>query len=424
MAKRKKKSTITKFEIGDKVRVKHGFTDVEYPDMPMSGWAGTISEIHEDGNYTVRWSRETLDAIHPVFKKRCERDGMVLEEYWLGDDDLEPDAGGPLEIDHPKEIKTKPLSPKDQDDRIRMVFGLTSNDPLPDVDGETLETYHKYLAKNLACPFDAEYASEPGPFSSRTIQVKVTGLGDPGEPMIDDMRGIICEGKHERRSVDLPLDELTVGLVCWAEEAVGAVSAACDRSVASFTVQLNNLDPGLTFSEEELTAFLNDIRDSLQLPGFSWLLVGKKGLAHFITRRVPRLRSVVAHDVALSPLSLPEVRQVINKRITACALSGRKPQYPIEPGLLSSIYEASRGSLREIFTVCSKLCLAIATDPLYEKISEREASAVLAELLAVRFSDIKRSPAKRAILKQLSVRPGLTQGQLAPNGRSAWMCTV
>jgi hypothetical protein len=35
--------------------------------------------------YTVRWSRETLAAIHPVFKKRCERDGMVLEEYWDGD---------------------------------------------------------------------------------------------------------------------------------------------------------------------------------------------------------------------------------------------------------------------------------------------------------------------------------------------------
>jgi len=49
---------------------------------------------------------------------------------------------------------------------------------------------------------------------------------------------------------------------------------------------------------------------------------------------------------------------------------------------------------------------------LYEKIREREASAVLAELLAVRFSDIKRSPAKRAILKELSISPGLTQGQL------------
>ncbi|MBC8877101.1 MAG: hypothetical protein H8E44_47335 [Planctomycetes bacterium] len=210
MAKRKKKPTITKFNVGDKVRVKHGITDVEYPDMPLGGWAGTISEIHEDGMYTVRWSRETLAAIHPVFKKRCERDGMVLEEYWLGDDDLEPDTGGPLEIDHPKEIKSKPLSPKDQDDRIRKVLGLTSNDPLPDVNHETLTTYYEYLSKNLVCPLDAEYTSETGPFSSTTIQVKVTGLGDPDNPMIDNSYGIICEAKHERRSIDLPLDELKV----------------------------------------------------------------------------------------------------------------------------------------------------------------------------------------------------------------------
>jgi len=204
--KRKSKSpTITTFKIGHKVRVKHGITDVEYPDMPMGGWAGTISEIHEDGNYTVRWSRETLAAIHPVFKKRCERDGMVLEEYWLGDDDLEADAGGPLEIEHPKEIKTKPLSPKDQDDRIRMIFDLTSNDPLPDVDDETLEAYHEYLSKNLVFPFRAEHGAEYG----HPEPVKVIGLGDPDdEPMVDDMYGILCEARMEGHVVTLPMGEL------------------------------------------------------------------------------------------------------------------------------------------------------------------------------------------------------------------------
>jgi uncharacterized protein YodC (DUF2158 family) len=213
MGKRKrkpKKPVFTNFKVGDEVRVKKGVMDVEYPDMPMGGWAGTISEIHKDGMYTVRWSKETLAAIHPVFKKRCERDGMVLEEYWLGDDDLEPDAGGLPEIEQPKEITTKPLSAKDQDDRIRMVFGLTSNDPLPDVEMDTLEQYHAYLVEHLTFPIDAEYSSETGPFSSRTIQVKVTGLGDPDEPMIDDSYGVICEAKYERRSIDIPLDELKV----------------------------------------------------------------------------------------------------------------------------------------------------------------------------------------------------------------------
>ena len=162
MAKKAKLPTPTKFQVGDRVRVKQGIRDADYPDMPLGGWAGTISEVHDHGMYTVRWSQETLAAIHPVYLKRCERDGMDSEQYWLGDDDLEPDAGGPLTLEPPTKIRTKRLSPKDQDDRVRMVFDLTSNDPLPDVDEETLEVYHEYLAKHLVFPFEADYTSETG----------------------------------------------------------------------------------------------------------------------------------------------------------------------------------------------------------------------------------------------------------------------
>jgi len=110
---------------------------------------GTVTEIQGTDTVIIRWSKETLDAIHPVSKKRCEKDGLDLEVYGLTGEDLESDSGGPLRIEHPKKITTKPLSPKDQDDRIRMIFGLTSNDPLPDVDDETLEAYHEHLCKDL-----------------------------------------------------------------------------------------------------------------------------------------------------------------------------------------------------------------------------------------------------------------------------------
>ena len=213
MAKHKeaRKPATPAFKVGDRVRVKHGIRDTDYPDMPLGGWAGTVSEARKDGMVTVQWSRETLAAIHPVVKQRSEKDGTVLEEYWLGEDDLEPDEGGPLDIEQPTEITTKPLSPKDQDDRIRIVFGLTSNDPLPDVDDETLGTYHEHLSKDLVFPFEAEHTSETGPFSNRTIHVKVTGLGDPDdEHMIDDTYGILCEARRQRRMVTLPLGELEV----------------------------------------------------------------------------------------------------------------------------------------------------------------------------------------------------------------------
>lgn len=207
--RKRKPAAPPKFTVGDHVRVKHGIKDADYADMPLGGWAGAISEVHKKGRYTVRWNQETLEAIHPVLKSRCERDGLDFEEYGFGEDELEPDPGGPLSIEQPKEITTKPLSPKDQDDRIRAVFGLTSDDPLPDADDETLETYHEHLSNNLAFPFQAEHTSETGPFSSKTMQVKVIGLGAPDdEPMIDEKYGILCEARMERRVVTLPLGEL------------------------------------------------------------------------------------------------------------------------------------------------------------------------------------------------------------------------
>ena len=160
--KKRVPSPVAKFKVGDNVRVKHGIRDKDYPDIPLGGWAGTITEVHKDGMSTIRWSRETLAAIHPVVRQRSEKDGTVLEEYWLGDDDMEPDNGGPLDIDQPSQIAVKPLSPKDQDDRIRMVFGLASNAPLPEVNDETLAVYRKYLAANLTFPIEAEAGAEFG----------------------------------------------------------------------------------------------------------------------------------------------------------------------------------------------------------------------------------------------------------------------
>jgi hypothetical protein len=179
--------------------------DVDYPDMPLGGWAGTVTEVQGDDTFTVRWSKQTMASIHPVFKQRCEIDGLDAEEYVLTAEDLEPDTGGPLDIEQPKKISTRSLSPKDPDDRIRMLFGLTSNDPLPDVDYEALKTYHKYLLRNLVFPFTAEHRGEYG----HPERVSVIGLGDTHEePMIDDHYGIICEARLEGKIMNLPLGEL------------------------------------------------------------------------------------------------------------------------------------------------------------------------------------------------------------------------
>jgi hypothetical protein len=50
----------------------------------------------------------------------------------------------------------------------------------------------------------AEHGDEYG----RPERVKVIGFGEPGEPMIDELFGILCESRMEGRVVTLPLGEL------------------------------------------------------------------------------------------------------------------------------------------------------------------------------------------------------------------------
>ena len=151
-----------------------------------------------------RVGRGTLDHMHPVYRKRCERDGLGLESMWLGEDDIEPDTGGPAVIEQPTSIVTRPLNEKDQDDRVRIALGLTSDDPLPEVDDDTLRAYHRYLAAHLAFPFEAKWEPEHGPAQT----VKITGLGDPeDDAWADEMYGLLCEARAEGRLIEVPLGE-------------------------------------------------------------------------------------------------------------------------------------------------------------------------------------------------------------------------
>ena len=193
-----------KFNVGDLVRVKHGITDVDYPDIPMGGWVGRVSAT---GNYThlVRWIVETLENVHPVYRKRCERDGNDFSEYWVGENDLEPAPIEPLDMEQPTAIITRPLSADNQIDRISMVFGLTSNDPLP-YDSEATELiYFKYLKANLTFPFAARSFD---PIKDRKRDLTVTGMCE--DFPIDEGFGVVCDVLDGGEKAQMPLSELEV----------------------------------------------------------------------------------------------------------------------------------------------------------------------------------------------------------------------
>jgi hypothetical protein len=195
------------FTVGNLVRVKPGTTVPGFEDIPLGGWAGTIRDVDQRSappTYLIEWDRHTLDHMHPVYRKRCERDGLGLESMWLGEADIEPDTGTPAVMEQPTKIATRPLNEKDQDDRVRTALGLTSDDPLPEVDDDTLRAYHRYLAAHLTFPCEARWEPEYGPAPT----VKITGLGDPeDDPWVDEMYGLLCEARAEGRLIEVPLGE-------------------------------------------------------------------------------------------------------------------------------------------------------------------------------------------------------------------------
>jgi len=204
MAHISNKSGSARFQVGNKVRVKYGVIVPDFPDIPLGGWTGTVTEVEQTDDqitYEIEWDERTLGGMHPVYRKRCERDGLEMETMWLGEEDIEPDDGTPVPIEQPTQIKTPPLSEKDQDDRVRMALGLTHDDPLPDVSRKTLLAYYRYLAANLKFPFKAKTESDG-------TTLTVSRLIDSKEYELDEEEGLLCEAREREKPFPFPLSEL------------------------------------------------------------------------------------------------------------------------------------------------------------------------------------------------------------------------
>ena len=216
MSHTKNKSDTPRFQVGNKVRVKHGR---DRPGLlPTSPWAAGRGPSRRSSRQTTRsptkssGTREPSNGMHPVYLKRCERDGLEMESMWLGEEDIEPDDGTPGPMEQPTQIKTPPLSERDQDDRVRMALGLTHDDPLPEISLETLLTYHRYLTANLKFPFNAYCGEEEvGPFSRKRATMTVTGLLDPVREGLGVEDGLVCKGRGRGDEIEVPLAEIEAG---------------------------------------------------------------------------------------------------------------------------------------------------------------------------------------------------------------------
>jgi hypothetical protein len=138
------------------VRVKAGTPDPDYPDIPLGGWSGMVTQTNlDERTCLVEWNEATLKEIHPIHRFRCERDGLDPESTWLEEGVLEPDVGPTVPIERPTKLVPRPLDRADPEDVAREAFALTSDDPLPEVTLENLARFHHYLSQRLRFPVPA-----------------------------------------------------------------------------------------------------------------------------------------------------------------------------------------------------------------------------------------------------------------------------
>jgi hypothetical protein len=204
MSHTKNKPGSPRFRVGEKVRVKLGVIDPDFSDIPLGGWSGTVKEVEQAENditYDIKWDKKTLNGMHPIYRKRCERDDLELQSMWLGEEDIEPDDGTPVPMEQPTQIKTTPLSEKDQDDRVRKALGLTHDDPLPNVSRKNLLLYYRYLTAYLKFPFKAKTESDG-------TSLTVHRLIDPNEGGLEEDEGLLCEARDRQTTLTIPLSEL------------------------------------------------------------------------------------------------------------------------------------------------------------------------------------------------------------------------
>jgi hypothetical protein len=97
-----------------------------------------------------------------------------------------------------------------QDDRVRKVFGLSDDSPLPLVREETLAAYYDFLIANLSLPFDALYCQNGGKMRHLIHYVQVTELLNPRNGRRHVTHGLFGKALHHREALELPLAEFGV----------------------------------------------------------------------------------------------------------------------------------------------------------------------------------------------------------------------
>jgi len=170
--------------------------------------------------------------------------------------------------------------------------------------------------------------------------------------------------------------------------------------------QLNNLDVGEMHSTTDMKYILNALRDYTQIDGSSWILVGDKGLKKFIAQHVDRLDDIISYEVVVNPIAITDLPEVIKRRVNLFRESS-KVEFPIENEVFEYIYNITKGRLRFVFGLVSRLLNALHVGSLTNKITLELAKPALNKLGHDRLNsrDIDITPSEEQILLYIVTHP-------------------
>lgn len=234
-------------------------------------------------------------------------------------------------------------------------------------------------------------AVERGVITSHGWQVQATAFG----------AGV--GAGHQPAHAPTQPDGLTMMAVSRYLERFHALAAK--RGFGRVLVSINNLD---IVDMARFKGLLQAVRDSsIALDGYLWAFIGPVGLRGELgeagLQRVSEL--LRGSPIELGPLTLAQVRQVIEARLRL----HKKPKViatpPINQEVVQFLYEASNGEIRYVLNRCGDIVEAVTAHlPSPTTVSLEKARWVLRDIVAPTLERASLKPKETEVLRRIAER--------------------
>jgi hypothetical protein len=132
-----------------------------------------------------------------------------------------------------------------------------------------------------------------------------------------------------------------------------ALEDIAQRTGSAVLLHVNNMEHLSLQGEKVAAQLILELRDYLLLPHAHWVFVGATGIDKNVFREHRQVRSIFPWTVKLTPLSGPEVRELLERRYSHLRLDGVPLTQPIRQEDAETLYQMYYGDLRNFLRLLS-----------------------------------------------------------------------